>query len=55
MCVLGGETERCGILVVELVNMSVKQGCVEELVSCGNREGCVREGRGKQTAKSEQK
>ena len=24
MCVLGGETERCGILVVELVNMFVK-------------------------------
>jgi hypothetical protein len=33
MCVLGGETERCGILVVELVNVFVKQGRVEELMS----------------------
>jgi len=39
MCVLGGETKGCGILVVELVNMFVKQGCVEELMSCGNKEG----------------
>lgn len=55
MCVLGGKTEGCGILVVELVNMFVKQGCVEELMSCGNRngEGCVREGRG--TANDEQR
>jgi hypothetical protein len=42
MCVLGGKTEGRGILVVELVNMFVKQGCVKELMSCGNREGCVR-------------
>ena len=55
MCVLGGETEGCGIFVVELVNMFVKQGCMKELMSCRNREGCVREGRGKRTAKNEQK
>ena len=49
MCVLGGETEGCGILVVKLVNMFIKQGCVQELMSCGNREGASAEGRGKQT------
>ena len=32
MCVLGGEAEGRGILVVELVNMFVKQRCVEELM-----------------------
>jgi len=53
MCVLGGEAEGCGILVVELVNMLVKQGCVEELMSCGNREGCVREDR--ETANGEER
>lgn len=37
MCVLGGETKGCRILVVELVNMFVKQGRVEELMSCRNR------------------
>jgi hypothetical protein len=44
MCVLSGETEGCRILVVELVNMFVKQGCVEELMSGGKYwEGCVRQ------------
>jgi len=32
MCVFGGEAEGRGILVVELVDMFVKQGCVEELM-----------------------
>ena len=57
MCVLGGETERSGILVVELVNMFVKQRCVEELMSCGNKIGrsASERDRGKRTAKNEQK
>ena len=49
MCVFCSETERCGIFVMELVNMLVEQGCVEELVSCGYRtsirfRGAVSEG-----------
>lgn len=37
MCVFCCKTERCGIFVMELVNMLVEQGSVEELVSCGYR------------------
>ena len=56
MCVLGSETEGRRILVVELVNMFVKQGCVEELMSYENSEGVLEERAGEQrTAKNEQK
>jgi hypothetical protein len=55
MRVLGGETEGRRILVVELVDMFVKQGCVEELMSCGNREGASERAGEQRTAKNEQK
>lgn len=38
MSVFRGEAKRCGILVVEFVNMFVEQGRVEQLMSCGHRE-----------------
>lgn len=52
VCVLGSETERRGILVVELVDVFVEQGRVEELMSCGKKTWSA-EGRGTRTANGE--
>lgn len=38
MCVFRGETEGCGIFVVELVNVFIEQGCMEELVCCRHKD-----------------
>ena len=54
MCVLGGEPEGRRILVVELVDMFVKQGCVEELMGYGNR-GCASERVGEQRTDGERR
>lgn len=35
MGVFRSQTKRRGVFVVELVNVLVEQGCVEELMSCG--------------------